>query len=218
MNRETARRFITNLRSRCARDNAVAAALRRDADRTLAESRILVGWAALFHSLGIPAREEVTCHLIATLFALDRSVKLHAADDAPPVDVPASNDGEDATGMRGRSLGASMAARVATAPSEDKPLARRLNSLLNSTMEYDGSGSFPRRLRHTIILLISRGTMIDWEQLACDVSRWNHPGQFVQRAWARDFYRERPLDVHGAASADQTEQDDESTDTTDTDD
>lgn len=211
MNRESARRFIANLRTRCARDSAVAAALRRDSDRTLAESRMLLEWSALFHTLGVSPHEEATCHLVATLFAHDRSVQRHAVNAAPTGD---NDDAADETedGARGRSLGASMAARVASAGNEEAALARRLTSLLSATYEPDGGGSLPWRLRRTVVLLLSRGVSIDWARLAYDVSHWNHPERFVQRDWARDFYRDRPLAVHVSAEIDEPEQDDASTD------
>lgn len=217
MNRATAQRFIRTLRARCLRDAAIAAALRRDADRTPAESRIVLERAALFHALGVSAREEATCHLIATMFAHDRGIRRHSSDGAAEGDesLPAS-DADAST--RGTSLGATMAARVAVAPNEEPALARRLTSLLSATMEDDGSGSLAWRLRRTVLLLLSRGASIDWARLAYDVSYWNHPEQFVQREWARDFYRERPLAVAvGAASRDtaDSEQDDDTIDTDD---
>lgn len=211
MNRETAQRFISTLRSRCARDSAVAAALRRDSDRTLAETRMLLEWSALFQTVGVSHYEEATCHLVATIFAHDRAVRRHTVNAVQPEDEgePTEDAGD---GPRGRSLGASMASRVAVASSEEAALARRLTSLLTATFEPDGGGSLPWRLRRAVVLLLSRGVSIDWARLATDVSHWNHPERFVQRDWARDFYRDRPLVVHVPAEIDEPEQDDDTTD------
>ena len=49
--------------------------------------------------------------------------------------------------------------------------------------------SLPDHLRHAITLMRSVGTAVDFAQLLSDLSYWNHPDQWVQRRWARQFFR-----------------------------
>lgn len=188
MTREHAHRLVAALRRRCATDPGFAASLRRDADRTLSTTRMLVPWAAFHEGLHLPPRDEELHHLIATLFALDRRGYRRAAveSDAVGLTTPTGSD----AAARTRNIGGSMASRARTAPSEEKGLARRLTILLDSSLEPDGTGTLPWRLRRVITLLLSKGGDVDWTQLSWDLALWNHDARFVQRQWAQAFYRE----------------------------
>lgn len=67
---------------------------------------------------------------------------------------------------------------------KDKSLSieKRFLTLLDSDEE-----QLPYRLRQVISLI--KEYNIDWHKLYRDVRNWNHPDCFVQRGWARDFYR-----------------------------
>lgn len=45
------------------------------------------------------------------------------------------------------------------------------------------------RLRQQINILKSKDTPVNWHQLFADLRYWDHPKHFVQRAWARSFWR-----------------------------
>lgn len=45
------------------------------------------------------------------------------------------------------------------------------------------------RLRQHISILKSKDTPVNWHQLFADLRNWDHPKHFVQRAWARSFWR-----------------------------
>lgn len=188
MTREHAHRLVAALRRRCATDPGFAASLRRDANQTLSTTRMLVPWAAFHERLNLTPRDEELHHLIATLFALDRRGYRRSAEESDAVGLTTPT-GSDAA-ARIRNLGASLASRARAAPSEEKGLARRLTMLLDSSLEPDGTGTLPWRLRRTITLLLSKGGDVDWTQLSWDLPLWNHDDRFVQRQWAQAFYRE----------------------------
>jgi CRISPR system Cascade subunit CasB len=66
--------------------------------------------------------------------------------------------------------------------------------------------SLPDHLRHAITLMRSEGVGVDFEQLLSDLSYWNHQEQWVQRRWARQFFRSEEL---AAAEPQVTSQPDE---------
>jgi len=49
-------------------------------------------------------------------------------------------------------------------------------------------------LRHAVSLLRSKDVPIDWKQLLRDVLAWDHDDRYVQRNWARDFWRSSTTD------------------------
>lgn len=49
--------------------------------------------------------------------------------------------------------------------------------------------NLPDYLRHAISLLRSKEVPVDWRRLLQDVLGWDHDSRYVQRAWARDFWR-----------------------------
>ena len=53
----------------------------------------------------------------------------------------------------------------------------------------------PAHLRQAISLLRSKDIPVDWKRLLQDVLGWDHDSRYVQRDWAREFWRsaEHPL-------------------------
>jgi CRISPR system Cascade subunit CasB len=49
--------------------------------------------------------------------------------------------------------------------------------------------SLPDHLRHAITLMRSEAVAVDFAQLLSDLSYWSHQEQWVQRRWARQFFR-----------------------------
>ncbi len=47
----------------------------------------------------------------------------------------------------------------------------------------------PDHLRHAISLLRSKEIPVDWKRLLRDVLAWDHDSRYVQRNWAREFWR-----------------------------
>ena len=45
------------------------------------------------------------------------------------------------------------------------------------------------RLRQQISILKSKDIPVNWHQLIADLRHWDHPKRFVQRDWARAFWR-----------------------------
>lgn len=64
---------------------------------------------------------------------------------------------------------------------------RRFAALLDS----DGE-ELAAHLRYAVQLLAA--VPLDWHTLLRDVQRWDAEGRFVQRTWARDFYRQTAAD------------------------
>jgi len=49
----------------------------------------------------------------------------------------------------------------------------------------------PGLLRQAVGLLRSHDVPVNWAQLLRDLRAWDHPDQYVQRRWARSFYRQQ---------------------------
>ena len=60
----------------------------------------------------------------------------------------------------------------------------RLIALLNAHRD-----DVPSHLRQAIGLLRSKDVPVNWARLLRDLGAWDHPDRWVQRAWARRFYR-----------------------------
>ena len=64
-------------------------------------------------------------------------------------------------------------------------MEKRFVALLASPWE-----DLPEHLRHAIALLKAESVSIDYVQLLKHLIRWNAESRFVQRTWARSFWRE----------------------------
>ncbi len=67
---------------------------------------------------------------------------------------------------------------------ENDATERRFAQLLRMRRE-----TLEPRLRQQISILKSKDTPVNWHQLFADLRNWDHPKHFVQRAWARSFWR-----------------------------
>ncbi len=105
--------------------------------------------------------------VIASLFAL--------AHDR----VPQSN---------GQSLGKSFR-QLRDSPNGSDSTDARFMALINSQSE-----NLPGHLRQVISLIASAQTGIglDWYRLLHEVQQWDSPVCYVQKTWARDYYRPQP--------------------------
>lgn len=207
--------FIARLRSALGPNTALAAQLRREAGTPLGQSRVQVEWYGLMsHGPAELQRDgpNEIAFLVSTLFAHDRNAyrlahdpTTDAASDAVAESSPEPGSPQAPSELRGLNVGGALGRLVRAGDPAKDPLARRLIILLDSSLEPDGGGSLPWRLRHTLSLLRSRTSgprpVLDWGRLLDDLLLWNHPERFVQRDWARSFYRLVPVTPDDPASA-----------------
>ena len=113
---------------------------------------------------------EAAFFLVAALFALH-------PESRNPTDERRANFGESFAALRQKS----------------GSMEKRFVALLASPWE-----DLPEHLRHAVALLKAESVSVDYAQLLEDLIRWNAESRFVQRAWARAFWREtvppRPAD------------------------
>lgn len=155
-------KYLENLKQK--EDRGALAALRRGLGQSPAQ-------APSMHALMIPwliqndvnEWEERNYYMIASLYAYH------------PISTDIGNLGDHLRAMSNESNQAS--------------LDRRFTALLN--VHQDDLHDY---LRQIIGLLKSNKTPIpvNWEQLLLDVKKWSHPDRYVQRAWARGFWRKPP--------------------------
>jgi CRISPR system Cascade subunit CasB len=139
-------------------DAGEKARLKRNAGRTMAESRNVLG--LFFHALpyGVPKYQEETYFMLATLFPL------------------AESGGEG-------NLGASLYRARDSKRQENPGLDRRVEVLLDANEE-----QLRFRLRQAIRYLDSRRVAVKWPQLLRDLLAWDHPKRYVQENWARSYF------------------------------
>lgn len=63
-------------------------------------------------------------------------------------------------------------------------IEQRFVALLNCHRD-----DLPHHLRQAVSLLRSKDVPVDWKRLLLDVLGWDHDDRYVQRNWARDFWR-----------------------------
>lgn len=169
---EPVRRFIGTLGKL---DRGELATLRRNAGRTLAESRDALG---LFYRILPPAvaggRDEEVYFLVATLYPLDD--RSH-------------------TGDFGSTL---KAVRATTNPDGvDRRMAVLLDSDFGQANGRQAGGELAYRLRQAVRLAAGHEVGVDWPRLLVDLIWWGHPERRVRKQWARSYYgqiEERPVD------------------------
>jgi len=86
-----------------------------------------------------------------------------------------------AEGKRETNFGASFS-QMATG--ESASVEKRFTALLNAEPEELGE-----HLRHAVSLFKAHEAPVDWFQLPSDVRGWDHPERYVQRRWARMYWR-----------------------------
>ncbi len=69
-------------------------------------------------------------------------------------------------------------------PDASESIEQRFNALLNCHRD-----DLPYHLRQAVSLLRSKEIPVDWRRLLRDVLGWEHDSRYVQRAWAREFWR-----------------------------
>jgi CRISPR system Cascade subunit CasB len=79
-----------------------------------------------------------------------------------------------------KTLGASFA----HIPDASESIEQRFTTLLNCHRD-----DLADHLRQAVSLLRSKEIPVNWRQLLQDVLGWDHESRFVQRAWAREFWR-----------------------------
>jgi len=74
---------------------------------------------------------------------------------------------------------------------DDTAIERRFTALLAAHPE-----DLPHYLRQAVAFLKSKEVSINWHQMIRDVQNWGHPAGYVQKAWARYFWRpEAPVEA-----------------------
>ena len=157
--------FIDRLAALPRGDRAV---LRRNAGRTIADSR---GALPIFYRLYHPGesdRDEEIFFLIATLHDLNRAPTSPGDFGATMREARQSRSGED-------------------------PLDRRMKMLLDASFDLidgykPGGGELTFRLRQCVRLVGSRSVGVDWVKLTQDLCSWGHPSKYVQKRWARRYF------------------------------
>lgn len=162
-------RFVTFLQGlEESNDRGALAVLRRGLGRPPGEEpemhKYVVRWADGEQSRWV----ENTYYLIASLFAY-HPVQLNTGD------VAQSN------------LGASFARLSEADGMSPEGVERRFTSLLNVPGE-----DLHLHLRHAVSLLKSKGVPVDWVRLLNDLWWWDDEDRWVQRRWARAFWRSWP--------------------------
>jgi CRISPR type I-E-associated protein CasB/Cse2 len=112
-----------------------------------------------------PVWNEDAYYILAALFAYWHQSRSEPAPSAP------------------ENLGASLA-RLKRSKDESDSIERRFVALLNCHRD-----DLPEHLRHAVGLLKSKDVPIDWEQLLKHIQRWDSENRWVQRHWARGFWK-----------------------------
>lgn len=185
-----AQRFVERLRELPRTDLAV---LKRNAGRSIAQSRQAVGvFYRLFPNISDDRDEEVY-FLVATLFGLN-----------PP------GHGKATKGNFGSAM------RQLKGPLSETAADTRMKVLLDSQFDFihgfaPGSGELAYRLRQCVKLLASHKIGLDWPELIEDLRLWMHPGKSIQKKWARSYFSGAPTEA--LATADITSNSDTEDDT-----
>lgn len=162
-------RFVVMLKQLVERqDLGALAALRRGLGRTAGEVPEMFPYVMPFLPEDLYQRDEDNFFLVAALFAW------HQLDWTPQ---PGSNG--DASGTN---FGASFHLLAQT--TESGSIEKRFVALLNAHRD-----DLPEHLRHAVGLLKSKNVPVDWARLLRDLRAWDAPARYVQRSWARAFWR-----------------------------
>jgi CRISPR system Cascade subunit CasB len=152
--------FITYLLSK-ADDRAMLAALRRGLGAAPGDPETAEMSRYVEHRIRKDAteREDRDIYMIASLFALH------------PTPTAKGNLGDH---LR----------RLTFDESRADATERRFVQLLRMRRE-----TLEPRLRQQISILKSKDIAVNWHQLFADLRNWDHPKRFVQRNWARSYWR-----------------------------
>lgn len=162
-------RFVAMLKQLVAREDLGAlAALRRGLGHTPGDAPQMYPYVMPFLPEGMHQRDEDAYFLVAALFAWHQF-------DWTPTPSPDGTPGDT-------SFGASF--RLLAQETESGSIEKRFVALLNAHHD-----DLPEHLRHAIGLLKSKNVPVDWVRLLRDLRAWDHPARYVQRSWARSFWR-----------------------------
>lgn len=130
-------------------------------------SRTLAFFPVLGHALpkGLNPWKEADYIQVAGLFAM------HVDPENPMLSFQGS-------------LGESFRRLRQEVSTEPVGLDKRFSNLIESDAE-----DLPTRLRHAVSLLKAKSIPIDWPKLLKDLHAWNHPDRYVQKNWAREYWR-----------------------------
>lgn len=140
-------------------DRAMLAELRRGLGRTPEESPGMFQYVMPFVHEHTSRWEETNMYSIASLFALH------------PVSAAKGNIGEHLHSY-------------VLAVGDDAATTRRFVQLLRQDRP-----SLDIPLRQHISILRSKEIPVNWHQLMFDLNYWDHPNRFVQKRWARGYWR-----------------------------
>lgn len=159
-------------------DTGKLAVLRRNAGNSLAETK---GFTAWFYGLPFAHTEkyEEAYFLVATLFASDKDA------------IEGKNNFTDNFGTTLCQLRRKLQSESGKKLSDDCPLDRRFNTLLDADFDPYTGGELMFRLRQMTKRVLSakdKTVSINWSQLLYDLKRWNNTGKTVQKQWARSYY------------------------------
>lgn len=162
-------RFVGMLKQLVAREDLGAlAALRRGLGHAPGDVPQMYPFVMPFLPEGMHPRDEDTYFLVAALFAWHQLDWAH--DSTPNGDAGETN------------FGASF--RLLTQVTDSGSIEKRFVALLNAHRD-----DLPEHLRHAVGLLKSKNVPVNWVRLLRDLRAWDHPARYVQRAWARSFWR-----------------------------
>jgi len=180
-------RFVAHLEELVKReDRAALAALRRGLGKALGEAPEMYRYVVPWVGSNTPRWTEDAYYLVAALFAVHQQ-SWHAAEGQSG----ATNLGTSLRFLQHKTE--SERKTESNHKTEMDSVERRLVAMLNSHRD-----DLPDHLRHSIGLLHSNDVLVDWLQLLRDIQSWGRPGNSVQRAWARAFWRGREEEDTGA--------------------
>ena len=82
------------------------------------------------------------------------------------------------------SVSLASALRRVSSQRSSKSIEKRFVALLDSDED-----ELPSRLRQSISIIAADSIPINWAGLLDDLLRWSHPDRFIQKRWARDYWR-----------------------------
>ena len=172
-------RFVDNLRKL---DDGDRARLKRNAGNTLSESRDVLGlfYRHLLYNIFVREDEEEVYFWVATLYPFekqDRQRKMEGHDGTETAESP--------TRSRPANFGHSL--HLVRSQENSEGLDRRVERLLDADRQ-----QLPFYLRREVQFVNNesrRFDCIDWPQLLKDLLAWEYPDRYVQRRWARDYFR-----------------------------
>lgn len=182
--------FINYLCTLRYEDKGAIAALRRACGQRLAESRNCQ-W---FASISTRPTDFLTATLVAQYSADQIQNGKHHTSDANKGSIGAAwaeycrnRDPEQDPAVFYRKRQEALA-------NEQNPLRppsihERFRTLLDAELQPDGTGELAYRLRGLIRMLAAEGIPIDVYQLARDLRGWRAESRYVQKRWAKAFYR-----------------------------